>query len=159
MTARTQDRLTVRMIVERRDRYRWITLGATGLVAAAGAMAVFGLPPIDLHGPLHWYGIMDPLCGGTRAARLTVLGRWDEAWRYNPLGILSVLVVSLLLLRGVIGVTTGRWATLQTTWTRRARRVAVVVAVILVVLLEIRQQGRAELLMSDTLTFVDHPPF
>lgn len=159
MTTPTQDRLTVRLTREPHDRYRWISLAAAGLVAVAGAMAVFGLPPIDLHGPLHRYGIMDPLCGGTRAARLTALGRWGEAWRYNPLGILTVLAVTLLLLRGVVGRTTGRWAALRVTWTRRARWIAIVVAVILVVLLEVRQQGRAELLMSDTFTFVGHPPF
>ena len=70
---------------------------------------VLGLPPIDLHGPLHWVGIMDPLCGGTRAARYTAIGQWGQAWHYNPLGIVTVLAVGLLLLRGAVGVTTGRW--------------------------------------------------
>lgn len=146
------------MSLEHHDRHRWITLAAVALVAAAGAMALFGLPPIDLHGPLHRFGIMDPLCGGTRAARYTAMGHWGEAWRYNPLGIFTVLVVSLLLGRGAVGIATRRWPTLHVTWTRRTRRIAITAAVILVVLLEIRQQGRAELLMNDTFTVVDHPP-
>jgi hypothetical protein len=147
----------MRVTLEGRDRYRWISLGAAGLAVIAGGMAVFGLPPIDLHGPLHWYGIMDPLCGGTRAARYTAMGRWGEAWRYNPLGIATVLVVSLLLLRGATGIMTGRWLTAHITWTRRARRIAIAAAVILLILLEIRQQGRADLLMQGTFTFIDHP--
>ncbi len=159
MIAPTRDGLAVRVTVERSDRYRSVSLAAAGLGAVAGAMAVFGLPPIDLHGPLHWYGIMDPLCGGTRAARYTALGQWGEAWRYNPLGIVTVLLVGLLLVRGVVGVTTGRWPTLHVTWTRRARWITITLVIVLVALLEIRQQGRAELLMTDTFTFVDHPPF
>ncbi len=154
-----QDRLTVRVTVDPRDRYRWASVAAAALVAVAGAMAVFGLPPVDLHGPLHWYGIMDPLCGGTRAARYTALRHWGEAWRYNPLGIVTVVLVSVLLARGLVGVTTGRWATLHVTWTRRSRWIAITLVVVLVALLEIRQLGRAELLMTDTFTFVDHPPF
>ncbi len=50
------------------------------------AYALFGMPPVDLHGPWHRYGIMDPLCGGsTRALRYTLLGRLADAWRSNPL--------------------------------------------------------------------------
>jgi hypothetical protein len=55
----------------------------TGL-AAGTAMAIFGLPPVDIHGPLHYLGIMDPLCGSTRGARLALLGHIAQAWRYNP---------------------------------------------------------------------------
>ncbi|NYI77022.1 hypothetical protein [Nocardioides panzhihuensis] len=46
------------------------------------------------------------------------------------------------------------------TWSPRARQITIAVAVVLVVLvvlLEIRQQGRAELLMDDTFTFVGLP--
>ncbi|MER6974540.1 DUF2752 domain-containing protein [Nocardioides sp. NPDC057767] len=159
MNTPTTHRLAVRLTIEPRDPYRWVTLGATGLVTLAVAMAVFGLPPIDLHPPTHWFGIMDPLCGGTRAARYTVLGQWAAAWNYNPLGILAVLAVSALLLRGAVGLVTCRWPTLRVTWSPRARQIMIAVAVILVVLLEVRQQGRAELLMDDTFTFVDYPLF
>lgn len=159
MNARTAERPAVRLTIEPRDPYPWVTLAAAGLGSIAVAMAVFGLPPVDLHGPLHWFGIMDPLCGGTRAARYTALGQWDEAWRYNPLGIITVLAVGALLLRGAFGLVTGGWPTLRVTWTRRARWITITLVIVLVALLEIRQQGRAELLMSDTFTRVDHPPF
>lgn len=29
-------------------------------------LAVVGLPPVDIHGPLHYLGIMGPTCGMTR---------------------------------------------------------------------------------------------
>lgn len=45
---------------------------------------------------------MNPLCGGTRATRSTVLGEWGLAGKYNPLG--TVVALGLLVLRGVVGV-------------------------------------------------------
>lgn len=155
----THEPVKLRLTIDSTDQYRWASLAATALVVFAVAMAVFGLPPVDLHSPLHWYGIMDPLCGGTRAARYTAMGRFADAWRYNPLGIFTVLLVGVLVLRGVFGTATGRWPTLRVTWTRRARWIAIGATVVLVALLEIRQQGRAELLMSDTFTFVEPSPF
>ena len=49
-----------------RDQQRLISFLAMISVGFAVAMAVFGLPPVDLYGPFHRFGIMDPLCGGTR---------------------------------------------------------------------------------------------
>jgi len=132
----------------RRDRARTVTVvGAVGL-ALAGAMAIFGLPAVDLHGPLHRLGIMDPLCGGTRAARLAAEGHLGEAWRYNPLGIFAVLAAGVAVSRLAVGVIVRRWLTVQVRWTPRLRRIAMGVAVLLLALLEIRQQGRAELLLQ-----------
>ncbi|GGO84976.1 hypothetical protein GCM10011584_03820 [Nocardioides phosphati] len=149
----------MKLAVEPADRIRWLTIASAGLVAIAGAMAIFGLPPVDLHGPDHWFGIMDPLCGGTRAARYTAMGQWGQAWRYNPLGIVVVLMVSALLLRGAVGLATRRWLTLHISWTPRTRMFAITAAVVLVALLEVRQQGRADLLMRGTFTLVDKPAF
>lgn len=140
------------------DRYRWVTLASCALVAIAAGIAFLGLPPIDLHGPNHWFGIMDPLCGGTRAARFTALGQWGLAWQYNPLGIITVLGVALILLRACIGVLTHRWITLDITWTRNGRRLALALVAVVVIALEIRQQGRADLLMDGTFYIVDQPP-
>ncbi len=56
---------------------------ALAVLAAGSTMAVSGLPPVDLHGPLHHDGIMDPLCVGTRAAAYTARGEFALAWRYN----------------------------------------------------------------------------
>ena len=148
----TSRQAPVRVAVDSRDRYRWITLASIGLLAIAAGMAALGLPPVDLHGPNHWVGIMDPLCGGTRAARYTALGELGLAWKYNPLGILTVVAVGLLVLRASVGVLTRRWVVLDITWTRRGRRAAVTVAALLLIALETRQQGRADLLMAGTFT-------
>lgn len=137
----------VRLSWSRHDELRVVTvIGLVGLGAAA-LMAVFGLPPVDLHGPLHRLGIMDPLCGGTRAARLTAQGHLAEAWRYNPLGILAVAAAALAAARLMIGLTTRRWLSLEVRWTPRVTLVALTTTIALLVLLEIRQQGRADLLL------------
>lgn len=130
------------------DRMRVVTMvGGAGLVVAL-TMAVFGLPPVDLHGPLHRMGIMDPFCGGTRAARLTALGRLGEAWRYNPLGILATLAAALAAARVAVGTVTGRWLNIGVAWTPRRIRIALAVLTIATVALQIRQQDRADLLLK-----------
>lgn len=129
------------------DAMRIVTVGGAVGLAAAVAMAVFGLPPVDLHGPLHRMGIMDPLCGGTRSARLTAQGRLGEAWTYNPIGIAATVAAAAAVGRVIIGVAARRWVNVQISWTSRRARVAAVVLVALLVLLEIRQQGRVDLLM------------
>ncbi len=140
----------LRLLVERRDRHRWVTLLAVAGVTIAAAMAVFGLPPLPLHGPQHYLGIMSPTCGGTRAARFTAQGDLAQAWRYNPLGIAAVLGATLAVLRAVVGAATGRWVNASMSWTSRRRRIAIVVVLVLVVLLEVRQQTRADLLIAGT---------
>ncbi len=111
-------------------------------------MGRFGLPPVDLHGPLHHLGIMDPLCGGTRAAYYTIRGQGWQAWRYNPLGLIAVVAASAAVARGIAGLLTGRWINLVTAWPARQRRVVVVAVLILAVVLEVRQQSIAPLLMA-----------
>lgn len=130
------------------DRMRIVTLaGGIGL-AIAVAMAVFGLPPVDLHGPLHRFGIMNPLCGGTRAARLTAQGRLGEAWSYNPLGIAATLGAGLAVVRLFVGVAARRWLNLHVEWTSRRVCIALALLAVATIVLEIRQQGRADLLMK-----------
>lgn len=51
-------------------------------------------------------------------------------------------------MRAAAGRTLGRWLTLRFAWTPRRRRVALVVVVLLSTALEVRQQLRADLLMS-----------
>ena len=137
-------------------RVRWTTrdewhaisvVGVLGLIAAA-LLAARGLPSADLHGPLHSAGIMDPLCGGTRAARLTARGDLAGAWRYNPLGIAATLAAAAASLRLLAGHLTHRWISVEVAWTPRRIRVALLLAVLAIVLLEVRQQGRADLLMG-----------
>lgn len=76
-------------------------------------MAIFGLPPVDVHGPLHYLGIMDPLCGVTRGTRLAMLGHLGQAWRYNPLSVVLVAGACAIVLRQALGLATGRWLNLQ----------------------------------------------
>lgn len=113
-------------------------------------MALFGLPPVDLHGPLHHLGIMDPLCGGTRAARYAAHGQWALAWRYNPLGIVVVLTAAATLLRALAGLLTRRWVTVTVAWTPRRAKATMLIALVLLAALTVRQQVRAELLLAGT---------
>lgn len=46
-----------------RDQSAWPAGAAAFAVLAALALRIVGVPPIDVHGPLHYLGIMDPLCG------------------------------------------------------------------------------------------------
>lgn len=134
----------------RSDAHRWVTyLAATG-ASIAVAMAIYGLPAVDLHPPLHRLGIMDPLCGGTRAARYAAQGRFEDAWTYNPLGIVVVYGALLALLRAAVGLVSGRWLNVALGWTPRRRQLAWSVALLLFVALEVRQQLRAELLIAGT---------
>ena len=118
-----------------KDRYPLVTwFGVAGL-AAASLMALFGLPPVELHSPLHHLGVMDPLCGGTRAARYTMRGEFVNAWRYNPLGIVAVAAAAAMTGRALIGALTRRWLTVAIQWSPRGRRVVVALVIIALILL------------------------
>ena len=139
-----------RLSMQSRDRHPLITSIALLGVATAVMMAVWGLPPIDLHGPLHRYGIMDPLCGGTRAAYYTTRGNLGRAWQYNPLGVIVVGGGCAAVARSVSGLATRRWLTLTTVWTSRRRWMVATIVLVLLVALEIRQQLNADLLTAGT---------
>ena len=115
------------------DRHRWVTV--LGVAGAAGAvlMAIAGLPPVDLHGVLHYLGVMDPLCGATRAARLAAEGRWSAAWQYNPLGIAADVGAVLAVLRAAVGYLSGRWLDVAITWTPGRRRAVLAIGLTLLV--------------------------
>ena len=139
---------------EQRDEHRVVTVIALALAGIAIVMAIAGLPPVDLHGPLHKMGIMDPLCGGTRAARYTAQGNLVEAWRYNPLGILVVLGSLAVVLRTGLGMIGRRWLNISLRLTPRTRLIAFGLLLLLTIALEARQQMRADLLMAGTSTWV-----
>jgi len=134
--------------LEAKDRWMTWTWTALAGVAAALTMASIGLPPVDLHGPLHHLGIMDPLCGGTRAVRFAAMGAWSASWRYNPLGIPLVLGGIFLVLRAAVGYLTGRWVQIHVSWTPVWRRARWLVIAALIVALEVDQQFHASLLLS-----------
>lgn len=124
------------------DLYRGLTVFASVGTFGAIALGVFGLPPVDLHGPWHYLGLMDPLCGMTRATRALALGDLSLAWRYNPGSFVLAASASVLLARAGLGLLTGRWISAQVIW-RRTFWSAVIVATIS---LWINQQLNAHLL-------------
>ena len=153
MTSGTADAVSywqpwLRLSWERSDRHRMITAVAVAGLVLALLMALFGLPPVDLHGPLHYLGIMDPLCGGTRAARYTMLGDWGQAWQYNPLGIVAVVGAAAIAARAFIGAATARWLSVAVVWTPWRRRLVVTGALGLLAVLVVRQQLLAPLLTA-----------
>ena len=140
------------LVIGDKDAHRWLSVAAASGLALSVALLLFGLPPIDLHPPIHRAGIMDPFCGGTRSAWLTVHGRLVAAWRYNPLGIAAVFAAVLATARTITGSVSGRWWNLEHRLTPRARWALLLVGLVLLAGLEWRQQGRADLLMSTSLS-------
>ena len=134
--------------VEPTDRHRPITILATVGLFAGVLMAFLGLQPVDLHGPLHHLGLMDPFCGGTRAAYYTLRGQGGQAWRYNPLGLVAVLAASVAVARAAAGLLTRRWVNLTMRWSPARRRTLVATIVVAAAALEVRQQLIAPLLMA-----------
>lgn len=120
-----------------------LLIAVVGLGIAA-VLAVVGLPPVDLHGPLHRRGVMDPLCGGTRALRLAARGDLIEAFRWNPASPLLLLGGAAVVLRTAIGFLTGSWVNLRVAWKRPTLWITLLLAL---VALEVRQQQLAPMLM------------
>lgn len=113
LTARRGDdgtaRPSLRLRWEAHDRHGAITFFAIVGVLGAVAMALFDLPPADIHGPFHYIGIMDPLCGMTRAFRLLARGQLDRAVTYNPASPLLAVVLVGVVIRAGVGKISGRW--------------------------------------------------
>lgn len=112
-------------------------------LAGAVVLAVFGMPPVNLHGPLHFLGVMDPLCGGTRSVYLTLHGQWAAAVKYNPAGPVLVLGAVALLVYAALGSRVRPPVTVTV-----PRRVRIAVAVLALIALDVHQQLHAGLLMS-----------
>jgi Protein of unknown function (DUF2752) len=93
----------------RQDGQRPLAPLAIGGLLVAGILAVVGLPPVNLHGPLHYLGIMDPLCGMTRGTVAVLRGQLGLAVTYNPVSPLLVAVAILAMVRWLVGRLTGRW--------------------------------------------------
>ena len=128
----------LRLRIERVDRHRWLTAGAALALGASAVMAV----------------VMDPFCGGTRAARYAAQGNLTEAWRYNPLSIVIVYGALAAATRAGVGLVTRLWLTLTIGWTPARRRWVIAAVLVLLGLLEVRQQLRADLLMAGTNIWV-----
>jgi Protein of unknown function (DUF2752) len=131
------------VLVRRHDtRSVWTWIALCGLLAAL-LLAVLGLPPLDLHGPLHHLGVMDPFCGGTRSVYLTLHGDLRDAVRYNPAGPALVVAALALLLRAAIGWASRRWVDVHV-----PRQLLIPVAVVMLAALDMNQQLHAALLMQ-----------
>lgn len=126
------------------DRARGFTVVALVLTVGAVALRVAGVPPVDLHSPFHYLGIMDPGCGGTRAMFLLASGDFAGAAYYNPVVFPLVLAVLVLLVRAVIGWTTRRWLSVRLP--NSARRAVAMTVLILMIALWVRQQALADLM-------------
>ena len=74
-----------------KDRALWVTLGVFALAFAAyslredGRSSLAWLPSCLFH---KYTGLNCPGCGMTRAAEATLHGRFAEAFRYNPVGMI-----------------------------------------------------------------------
>ena len=130
---------------ERNDRHPTITRLALFGIPLTVLLAVLGLPPIDIHGPLHYLGIMGPTCGLTRGVMWTVRGDLARAWQFNPASLLVVLTLIGLTIRAVFGRTTGRWLTLHL----RRRPWLWRIPALLAILLAVRQQDNIDLLLAN----------
>jgi hypothetical protein len=125
------------------DRFpKLTTLLIVGTLGAA-ALALFGLPPVDIHEPTHYLGIMGPSCGMTRTVRWLAHGDLLRAWQFNPAVFLLAAAAVLVGARAVFGRVTGGWIEVRV----RGRVVTAVVVTALAVLW-LNQQLHAAFIMS-----------
>lgn len=125
------------------DRMPVLVWAAGVGVLGAVLLGLAGLPPANLHGPLHRiWGIMDPLCGGTRAVYWMARGRVSLAWAYNPGTFLLPLFAAIVYARALYGRLTGRWLIIHV---RRWLLAALTFGFLL--MLEVNQQSHAVLLL------------
>lgn len=123
----------------------WTWVFTSGLIGAV-ALRLVGVPTIDLHGPLHRFGVMDPFCGGTRATFLLLSGDLGGAAKYNPVVFPLALVAVLVMLRAVLGWSRGIWV--EVAVPAPARWPLFSVFLIGLIALGVRQQLNAALLME-----------
>ena len=119
-----------------RDRVSVLSAAAAVGVVAAALLAAFGMPPVSIHAPPHFVGIMDPFCGMTRGVAAVARGDFAEAWWFNPASPLVVVALLVMLGRGAYGVISGRWLELRIAH----RRLMLATVLIAMAALEVNQQ-------------------
>jgi hypothetical protein len=131
------------VLVRQRDAHPlWTRIALCGLLAGL-LLAVVGMPHANIHGLLHYIGVMDPFCGGTRSVYLTLHGHLRAAVRYNPAGPILVVAAVALVLRAAIGWSSRRWVGVYV-----PARLLIPVGVVALVALQVNQQLHAALLMQ-----------
>jgi hypothetical protein len=131
------------VLVRQHDAHRvWTWIALSGLLIAS-LLAVLGLPHMDLHGMLHYFGVMDPFCGGTRSVYLTLHGHLHDAVRYNPAGPLIVVAAVVMLIRAGVGWLLHRWVDVHV-----PRRILIPGLIVTAIALEVNQQLHAALLTT-----------
>lgn len=101
------------------DTHKALTATALALGAGAVVLGVVGVPKANLHGPLHYLGVMCPFCGGTRGTVALMRGNLALAWRYNPGIVFLAAAAGLVVSRAAVGWLSGRWWDLPVHWPRR----------------------------------------
>lgn len=130
---------------ETHDRHPTTTRLALVGIPIAVIVAIVGVPPVDIHGPLHYLGIMGPTCGMTRGVMWTARGDLARAWQFNPASLLVIPSMLALTGRSVYARITGRWLNLHLRW----RPWLWIVPATLIILLSIRQQLNVEFLLAN----------
>jgi len=126
------------------DRHPTFTRLALLGVPVVALVAFLGLPPLDLHGPLHYLGVMGPTCGMTRGVMWTARGDLAQAWRFNPASLMVVPTLIGLTGHAVYGRITNRWLNLHIRW----RPWLWVVPAAIILTLSIRQQLNIDFLLA-----------
>jgi hypothetical protein len=136
---------TLALCWEAHDRHptstRLVLIGIPLLVL----LAVVGLPPVDIHGPLHYLGIMGPTCGMTRGVMWSARGDLALAWQFNPASLLVIPTMISVTARMVYGSVTGRWLNLHIEW----RPWLWIIPTVLILLLTFRQQLNIDYLLAN----------
>ena len=131
--------------LEGHDRHPTTTrLAAIGIPLTV-LLAVLGLPPIDLHGPFHYLGVMGPTCGMTRGVMWVARGNLVRAWQFNPASLLVVPTLALLNGRALYGQLTRRWLNVNVRW----RPWVWLIPAVLSLMLSLRQQVRVDFLLAN----------
>jgi len=92
-------------------------VAVVGLVVGV-ILARYGMPPVNLHAPPHFVGIMDPFCGMTRGSAAMLRGDLGKAWWYNPASPLVIAAGFAVVARWIVGQATGRWVCVRLQRTR-----------------------------------------
>src|SRR5690606_566868 len=102
-------RPTIQIAVTADDRMRWWTWISAGGLVAAVVLAVIGGFPLDTPMPTHSFGWVEPTCGLTRGSTAIARGDLALAWQYNPASFAVVAFGLAGIIRGAVGMVSGRW--------------------------------------------------